>query len=110
MKLIRLKSIANNAIRDSIWTPELIGFEPFSTIRPKDINVVDLISGKLTPDLKGDDVEKYYQAMSRWFHQALPKEGIPLEAIESATITISPSGKKCEIQAGGKSFTAEISF
>ena len=41
MKLNRLKSIANNAIRDSIWTPELIGYEPFSTIRPTDIIVVD---------------------------------------------------------------------
>lgn len=110
MKLSRLKSIANNAIRDSIWTPELIGFEPFSTIRPKDIIIVDLISGKLTPNLKGDDVEKYYKAMSRWFLQVLPKEGIPLEAIESATITISPSGKKCEILAGEKTFKAEITF
>ncbi len=65
MKLSRLKSIANNAIRDSIWTPELIGYEPFSTIRPKIIIIVDLISGKLTPNLKGDDVEKYYKAISR---------------------------------------------
>ena len=44
--------------------------------------------------MKGDDVEKYYQAMSKWFHQVLPKEGIPLKAIESATVTINPNGKK----------------
>jgi hypothetical protein len=46
--------------------------------------------------------------MSRWFHDALGKEGIPLDVIESATITITPgTGKKCVIVAQGRSFEAE---
>ena len=110
MKLSRLKSVAYNAVRDSIWTPEAIGFDPFHIWRPKESIVVDLISGTLTPDRKGEDVEKYYQAMSRWFHQVLPKEGIPLDAIERATVTISPSEKICEIVAGGRTFTAKKSY
>jgi hypothetical protein len=104
MKLRRLKSIANNAVRDSIWTPETIGLGPFSTIRPKETIIVDLINGNLTPDRKGDDVEKFYTNMSRWFHQVLKKEGIPLNIIESAKIIISPSGKECIIRASGKTF------
>lgn len=110
MKLRRLKSIANNAVRDSIWTPEPIGIEPFSTIRPKETIIVDLVNCNLTPDRKGDDVEKFYKSMSRWFHQALKKEGIPLNIIESAKVTISTSGKKCIIIACGKTFKSERVF
>lgn len=104
VKLIRLRSIANNAIRDSIWTPEAIGIYPFDHVRPRETIIVDLISGTLMPDMKGDDVEKYYKAMSKWFHQALEKEGIPLDVIESAKITITPKDKQCTIIAGGKTF------
>ncbi len=104
MKLSRLKSIANNAVRDSILTPESIMIEPFSTIRPKETIVVDLVNGNLTPDMKGDDVEKFYKNMSTWFHQALKKEEIPLNIIESAKIVISSSGKECVIIANGKTF------
>jgi hypothetical protein len=104
MKLRRLKSIANNAVRDSIWTPETVGIAPFSIIRPKETTIVDLINGTLTPDQQGDDVEKFYKSMSRWFHHVLRKEGIPLNIIESAKIIISPSGKECIIRANGKTF------
>jgi len=104
MKLRGLKSIANNAVRDLIRTPESIMIEPFSTIRPKETILVDLINGNLTPNRKGDDVEKFYKTMSRWFHQALKKEEIPLNVIESAKIIISPSGKECVIIACGKTF------
>lgn len=104
MKLRRLKSIANNAVRDLIRTPESIMIEPFSTIKPKETIVVDLINGNLTPDRKGDDVERFYKNMSRWFHQALRKEEIPLNIIDSAKIVISPSGKECVIIANGKTF------
>lgn len=107
MKLNRLKSIANNALRDTIWTPEPAGSDPFSFIDAPEVIVVDLVSGTLTPDMEGDSVEDYYKTMSRWFHEALKKENIPLEVIESATITITPGkGKKCVIVAQGRSFEA----
>lgn len=110
MKLIRLKSIANNAIRSSIWTPEPMGIDPFHRFRPRETIVVDLISGDIKPERQGDDVERFYKAMSKWFHRALKKEKIPLSVIESAKITISPSGKKCIITAQGKEFESEIAY
>lgn len=110
MKLKKLRSIANNALRTSIWTPVQIGTYPFEHVRPNQIIIIDLIKGELTPDMKGDDVEKYYKVMSKWFHVALEKEGIPVEVIESATITITPELRKCEIKAQGRAFTAEDAF
>jgi hypothetical protein len=110
MKLIRLRSIANNALRDSIWTPETIGEYPFEHVRPNQTIVIDLLHGKFTPDMEGDDIEKYYKAMSKWFDGALEKEGIPITVIESATITLTPEYRKCEIKAQGKTFTAKRAF
>lgn len=110
MKLIRLRSIAYNALRNTIWTPEPIGLGPFEKIRPREAITVDLVSGQLIPAMTGDDVERFYQAMTRWFHQALEKEGIPLEIIESAKLIISPTGRKCIIIADGKTFKAERPF
>ena len=110
MKLIRLRSIANNALRDSIWTPETIGEYPFEHVRPNRTIIIDLVHGKFTPDMEGDDVEKYYNAMSKWFYGALEKEGIPINVIESATITLTPEYRKCEIKAQGKTFTAKRSY
>jgi hypothetical protein len=110
MKLIRLRSIANNALRDSIWTPETIGYSPFEQMRPNQTIVFDLIHGKFTPAREGDDVEKYYIAMSKWFYGALEKEGIPINLIDSATITLTPEHRKCEIKAQGKTFTAKRAF
>ena len=104
MKLIRLRSIANNAVRESIWTPEAVGLDPFYWVTPKEKIIINLVTGKLTPDMEGDSVEKFYKGMSKWFHQAIGKEGIPLEVIESAEIIISPEGKKCIIKANGKIF------
>ena len=114
MKLIRLRSIANNAIRPSNWaTTELKShFDPFEHIRPRGTFIVDLITGAITWEteegnemlVSDDDVEKYYKAMAQWFHQALEKEGIPLEVIESAIIKITPEEKQCTIVADGKTF------
>ena len=104
MKLIRLRSVANNAIRDSIWTSEYHGPIPTYHFGIKHDFTVDLLTGKLTPDMKGDDIEEYYQAMSKWFHRALEKEGIPLEIIEEAVIYITPNGRKCVIKANGRTF------
>ncbi len=105
MKLNRLQSVANNAVRDSIWSHKPTGEDPFSYHAPPFEIVVDLVKGTLTPDMEGDSVEEFYTTMSRWFHDVLQKEGIPLEVIESATITISPSSeKKCVIVASGRTF------
>ena len=110
MKLNRLNSIAYNALRGSIWTPKGVGAYAFEHIRPRRKITIDLITGKLTPDMKGDDVEKYYKVMSEWFHQVLKKEGIPLNIIESAEIIITPEKRQCIIRAQGRIFTKEKYF
>ena len=110
MRLIRLRSVANNALRDSMWTPETFGNYPFEHMKPTRKIIIDLVSGEITPDLKGDDVERYYKLMSKWFHDVLKKEGIPIEVIENATITITPEKRKCIIRAQGKTFSAERFF
>ena len=85
MKLSRLQSIANNAVRGTIWSHTVednpAGFDPLGYHSPSFEIVVDLVKGTLTPDMEGDSVEKYYKTISRWFHEALVKEGIPIEAI-----------------------------
>jgi len=105
VKLNRLQSVANNVTRSSIWSHEPAGFDPFKFHDAPFEIVVDLVSGTLTPDMEGDSVEEYYTTMSRWFHDVLKKEGIPLDVIESATITITPGGgKTCLIVAQGRTF------
>jgi len=112
VKLNKLKSIANNAVRSSIWNPKSIGMDPFEHIRPRGIYVVDLIRGTITLHtaddkeklVSADDVEKYYKTMAEWFHQVLKKEGIPLDIIEQAIINITPEYKQCVIEANGKIF------
>lgn len=108
MKLVRLKSLANNAVRELIRSPEGILLDPFLAWKPTQVIVIDLLKGLLSPDMEGDSVEQYYKAMSKWFHSALQKEGIPLEVIESATLTITPEGKKCIIKAQGRTFESSI--
>ncbi len=87
-----------------------MGTFPFEHIRPRETILIDLVGGIVSPDREGDDVEKYYTAMSKWFHGALEKEGIPLNVIESAIVTITPKSRKCEIKAQGRIFTAERTF
>ncbi len=88
MKLLKLKYIAHNELRETMWTPVVSGTYPFEHVRPKDIIVIDLISGISSPDREGDNVEKYYKATSKWFHEVVEKEEIPTKVIESATRTI----------------------
>lgn len=105
MKLSRLQSVANNAVRSSIWSHKPMGNDPFSYHAPPFEIIVDLVSGTLSPDMEGDSVEQYYTTMSRWFHDVLKKEGIPLEVIEGAIIKITPDGgKTCLIKAQGRTF------
>ncbi len=93
-----------------MWTPVTLGTYPFEHVRPKESIVIDLVGGILLPYREGDDVEKYYNAMSRWFHEVMEKEGIPMTVIESAILTITPELRKCEIKAQGRIFSAERSF
>lgn len=112
MKLIRLRSIANNAVRSSNWATGDVHLDPFEHIRPRATFIVDLITGTITWEtidgkeklVSNDDVENYYKAIAQWFHQALKKEGIPLDVIERAIIKITPETKQCVIVADGKTF------
>ena len=110
MKLNRLKSIAYNAIRTSIGDNKGYMLDPFEYYTPEFEIEVDLITGKITPNLEGDDVERYYTAIFEWFHEVLPKEGIPIEIIDEAIIKLSPKEKRCVIKAKGREFTASIRY
>ena len=106
----RLKSIANEAIRFTIMGKSGYSQDPFIMFAPEVEFEIDLITGKITPDCEGDDVENYYKKIKAWFHEVLPKEGIPLDIIDKAIIEITPEIKKCIIQAQGREFTAEYMF
>lgn len=110
MKLNRLKSIAYNAIRTSTGDEKGYMLDPFEHYTPEFEIEIDLLSGKFTPDMEGDDVERYYISIHKWFHEVLPKEGIPLDVIDKAILKISPNGKKCIIHAQGREFKASVSF
>jgi hypothetical protein len=111
MKLNRLKSIVNDLIRTSISRPNgqyLI--DPFEHYTPEiEINI-DLKNKTISPDLDGDAVETYYNAISDWFHEVLLKEGIPIEIINRATLNISPKGKDCLIVANGRKFRSSLIY
>jgi hypothetical protein len=105
LKLGRLQSVANNAVRGSLWSHEPYGDDPFKHYDAPFEIVVDLVSGTLTPSMDGDSVEEYYVGISKWFHDVLVKEGIPVDVIESAIIKITPGGGKiCVIRAEGRKF------
>ncbi len=110
MKLNRLKSIVNDILRTSAATEDGYRLDPFEHYTPDEEIIVDLIHGTFSPEREGDDVEKYYGAISKWFLDVLPKEGISLEVIDKATLTISPRGKKCIVEADGRQFTAEFLY
>ena len=110
MKLSRLKSVAYNAIRTSSGDEKGYMLDPFEHYTPEFEIEVDLITGKLTPDMEGDDIERYYSAISKWFREILPKEGIPLEIIDKAIIKVSPKEKRCIIKAQGREFTAYVPY
>ena len=110
MKLNRLKSIVNQVIRESSGDDKGYMVDPFYHYTPEKEIVIDLISGTFTPDMQGDDVERYYKSIINWFHEVLPKEGIPLEVIETAVLKISSKGKECIIEAQGRKFTSSETF
>ena len=102
MKLKKLQGIANNAVNVGDW------YYPFEMITPPFEIEVDLIKGRLNPNMKGDDVEKFYKGISKWFHEVLQKEEMPIEVIEKAVVQIQPSARpKCIIVAKGKTYSSK---
>lgn len=110
MKLNRLKSVVNQVLKTSANVDGKYGLDPFYHYTPEIEIEVDLLTGKLTPDMEGDDVEKFYTSISKWFREVLPKEGIPIEVIDKAIINISPQGKTGIIQAQGREFKASLKY
>ena len=89
MKLNRLKSIVNDALRTSAATEDGYRLDPFEHYTPEEKIIVNLINGNFSPEREGDDVEKYYSAISKWFNEVLKKEGLFFEVIEKAILVIS---------------------
>lgn len=110
MKLNRLKSIVNQVINTSASVDGKYALDPFDHYTPEIEIEVDLLTGKLTPDMEGDDVEKFYTSISKWFREVLLKEGIPIQIIDKAIIQLSPQGKTAIIQAQGREFKASIKY
>ena len=110
MKLNRLKSIVNQILRESSGDEKGYMVDPFYHYTPENEIVIDLISGNLIPDLEGDDVERYYRSLINWFHEVLPKEGIPIDVLDNAILKINSEGKECIIEAQGRKFTASLKF
>ena len=110
MKLTKLKSVVNQVLRTSASVNGKYTLDPFEHYTPEIEIEVDLITGALTPDMEGDDVEKFYTSISKWFCGVLSKEGIPIEIIDKAIIKIAPQGKTCIIQAQGREFKATINY
>jgi hypothetical protein len=110
MKLNRLKSVVNQILRESSGDEEGYMVDPFYHYTPESEIIIDLKNGTFIPDLEGDDVERYYKSLINWFHEVLPKEGIPIEVIEKAILKIGPKGKECIIEAQGRKFTSILKF
>ena len=79
MKLSRLKSIVNQVLRESSSDSQGYMIDPFFHYTPEIEIFIDLKRGTINPDMKGDDVERYYKSIIYWFHQVLPKEKIPIK-------------------------------
>ena len=84
--------------------------DPFYHYTPESEIVIDLKKGTFEPDLEGDDIERYYRSIINWFHEVLPKEGIPPEVIDKAVLIISSQGKECIIEAQGRTFRSFLKF
>ncbi|MFX1476858.1 MAG: hypothetical protein ACFFCI_01885 [Promethearchaeota archaeon] len=110
MKLNRLKSVVNQLLRESSGDAQGYMVDPFYHYTPEKEIVIDLKLGIITPDLEGDDVERYYKSIIEWFHKVLPKEGIPIEIIDRAILKINSEGKFCEIEAQERKFTSFLKF
>ena len=111
MKLNRLKSIVNDLIRTSVSRPNgQYLLDPFEHYTPEIEIKIDLKNKTILPDLDGDAVDIYYNAIIEWFHEVLPKEGIPLDIIDCAILNITPNGKECIIKANQREFRSFLSY
>ncbi|MHA2249670.1 MAG: hypothetical protein ACXAD7_04870 [Candidatus Kariarchaeaceae archaeon] len=111
LKLNRLNSIANGVLKDSHSTHKGYTFDPFTHYQPKYEIRIDLLTGEIQPHKhSADDVGLYYKAIAQWFLKVLQKEGIPIDIIESAILTINSEGKECIIIAQGRIFKHNRSF
>jgi hypothetical protein len=110
LKLNRLKSVVNQVIRESAGGSQGYMIDPFYHYTPESEIIIDLKTGTFEPDLEADDIERYYRSIIDWFHDVLPKEGIPLEVIDKAILRINPLGKECIIEAQGRKFRSFLKF
>jgi hypothetical protein len=109
MKLNRLKSIANQVLRDSIRHPKGHFIDPFYHYTPEFEILIDLKRGTFVPELE-DDVRDYYNYIINWFHNVLKKEDIPIEVITKAILRIDSKGKVCIIKAQDRIFKSSQKF
>ncbi|MFX1499623.1 MAG: hypothetical protein ACFFDH_01510 [Promethearchaeota archaeon] len=110
MKLNRLKSVVNQLIRESFRGSKGYMIDPFYHYTPENEILIDLKKGIITPDHKGDDIERYYKSIIDWFHKVLLKEGIPITIMDEAILKINSKGKECFIKAQGRTFTSFLKF
>ena len=110
MKLNRLKSVANQLLRESSSDSQGYMVDPFYHYTPENEIIIDLKRGTFAPDPGGDDIERYYRSIINWFHTVLLKEGIPIEVIDQAVLKLNSQGKKCVIEAQGRKFTSFLKF
>ena len=110
IKLGKLKSVAYNTLRETlVWKGEYL-IDPFGHYTPEEEIIIDLITGRFTPDRGGDSVEDYYTKIHEWFLEVLPREGITLDVIDKAILKINPEGKNCIILSQEREFRAELKF
>ncbi len=110
IKLKKLKSVAFNALRQSIAWKGKYRIDPFEHYTPEEEIILDLITGEFSPERDGDDVEEYYSQIYEWFHDVLPREGITLDVIDKAILKVNSEGKMCIIVSQGREFRAELRF
>jgi len=110
IKLKKLKSVANNALRQSIAWKGKYRIDPFEHYTPEEEITLNLVTGKFSPERDEDDVKEYYLKIFEWFHDVLPREGITLDVIDKAILKINHEGKKCIIISQGREFKAELKF
>lgn len=63
---------------------------PFSHYTPEEEFTIDLLTGTIIPEREGEDVERYYKGISRWFQEVLPREGLSPDLIDKAILKINP--------------------
>ena len=104
-KIRKLKGVAHSAISLDYRDPLKEGFV-IKYLPPK--IEANLLTHKITPNLKGDDIEKHFKLVFKWFPEVLEKEGIPIKIIEEAKIIVEPGSRPvCVIKAEGRIYSSE---